>query len=86
MAEIARGERFSLLAVEGWPIWPQQTGKSTKGATVSFCIVDRAYNHREVYTDYRPKVFARGGGPVSNEQRKQLALDHMAELEARYGS
>lgn len=79
MAEIARGKRFSLLAVKGCAINPGHAHSSRE--TTSYCIVDRDYIYREVWWNYS-RADGRDSRPILN--RRADALAKLDEFEARY--
>lgn len=87
MSEIARGKRFSLLAVTGYPIWPSSPAASSgHRESTSYCIVDRVFSHREVWADYAPKENRPGGqNNRSTARRRNSALAKLDELEAEHG-
>jgi hypothetical protein len=81
MAEIARGERFTLLAIEGYSIRTDGiNSQRSRAMATSYCIVDRDFAHREVWWDY--SKIAGGENRLTREAR---AYAKLAELEHEYG-
>jgi hypothetical protein len=77
MAEIARGKRFSLLAISGFAINPGYMSSSRE--SISYCIVDRDWTYREVWRNYSNPE----GRDARRFVRRATAFDKLHEFEGQ---